>query len=87
MPIDYSKLPEHIQEGVKRYIEHGILPGNFLQAVICNDLKESFLLADDINIKRMFDIVHFFYNQAPSLCWGSYKEMEKWLLEGGLERT
>ena len=56
---NYSKLPKHIQGGVKRYIERGVLPGDFLQAVICNDLKESFGRADDINISKMFNIVNF----------------------------
>lgn len=78
MPINYDHLPEHIQGGVQRYIEHGIIPGDFLQAVICNDLKESFGRADDTNIKRMFDIVSFFYNEAPAGCWGSRKIMTAW---------
>jgi hypothetical protein len=85
--IDYSILPEYIQGGAQRYIEHGILPGGFLQAVICNDLKESFGKADDINIRKMFDIVSFFYNEAPLACWGSEKKMDHWIKIGGLSVT
>ncbi|GAG54996.1 unnamed protein product, partial [marine sediment metagenome] len=65
MTINYSKLPSHIRASTKRYIEHGVKPGDFLTAVICNDLKESFARADEINTERMFDIVSFFYNEAP----------------------
>lgn len=82
--IKYDNLPPHIQGGVQRYIEHGTPPGDFLTAVICNDLKESFGRADEENIRRMFDIVSFFYNQAPAGCWGSEKRMMRWIKEGGL---
>ena len=81
MPLhpNYSKLPSHIQKGVQRYIEHGVKPGDFLTAVICNDLKESFARADETNIERMFDIVSFFYNEAPLWCWGSPERMKNWI--------
>jgi len=85
MNIDYGKLPEHIRHGVRRYIEHGILPGDFLRAVICNKLKESFMFADDTNILRMQDIVSFFYNEAPIACWGSSKDMLAWSIRGGTQ--
>ena len=77
--IDYSILPEHIQGGVKRYIEQGIKPGDFLTAVICNDLKNSIMCADDTNLGRIFDIVKFFYNESPSACWGSKDAMKYWM--------
>jgi len=77
--IDYHILPEHIRGGVQRYIEYGITPGSFLSAVICNDLKESFGCADHINTARMHDIVSFFYNEAPSTCWGSQQIMDEWI--------
>lgn len=83
---NYDKLPEHIQGAVKRYVKHGIIPGDFLQAVICNDLAESFGRADDINIERMSDIVGFFYNEAPGECWGSRAKMMAWAEKVGPER-
>ena len=76
---DYSKLPEHIQSSVQGYIEDHCPVESFLEAVICNDLKESFGRADEINIARMFDIVSFFYNEAPISCWGSKEKMNAWL--------
>ena len=79
--IDYNILPEHLRPGTKRYIEERIQPGNFLTAVICNNLKESFARADDICLERMFNIVDFFYNQAPMNCWGSEEKMKAWLLK------
>jgi len=78
LEINYDDLPPHIRGGVKRYIEEGILPGDFLQAVICNNLKESFMCADEINTQRMWSIVNFFYNEAPANCWGSKERMILW---------
>jgi len=78
LEINYDDLPPHIRGGVKSYIEDGIIPGDFLQAVICNKLKESFMYADDVNTQRMWNIVNFFYNQAPMNCWGSEEEMRLW---------
>ena len=74
----YGGLPVGLREGVQRYIEHGVIPGDFLQAVISNDLKESFGKADIHNRERMFDIVSWFYNNAPAECWGSKEKMIAW---------
>jgi len=76
---NYDDLPPHIRGGAKMYIEEYIPPGDFLQAVICNNLKESFIRADETNTRMMWNIVNFFYNEAPMNCWGSEKKMRSWL--------
>jgi len=81
--INYKKLPAHIQAGVQQYVEQGIIPGDFLQAVIANNLSESFALADEINQGQMFNIVKFFYNEMPSACWKSKEKMLMWNKIGG----
>ena len=43
------------------------------------------MYADDINLHRMFDIVNFFYNEAPLACWQSEGAMEDWMKRGGWE--
>jgi hypothetical protein len=35
--------------------------------------------ADDQNIKVLPAFVAYFYNEAPSQCWGSKEKMESWL--------
>jgi hypothetical protein len=77
--IDYSILPEHMQEGMKLYIEKGIKPGHFLRAVLENNLVESFARADDINIKNMFNWADFMYNQCPEEARGSKEKVEQWI--------
>lgn len=36
--IATSEMPMHLRDGLVRYFNDGILPGSFLQAVLCNDL-------------------------------------------------
>lgn len=77
--VDYEGLPESLRPGVKLYIEQGIIPGDFLRSVICNNLSESFMFADPMNKKRMDQIVDFFRREAPAVCWGSKEKMRAWL--------
>lgn len=77
--INYDKLPEGLRGCVRRYITERVTPGGFLQAVICNDLRESFGRADDINRACLFEIVCWFYNNAPGQCWGSPEKAKAWL--------
>lgn len=75
---DYAQLPERLRGGAKRWIEQGIQPGSFLTAVICNNLREVFGQADDGNRAGLFQIVFWFYNEAPGLCWGNVARAQKW---------
>ncbi|MBT8489906.1 MAG: hypothetical protein KJN62_02540 [Deltaproteobacteria bacterium] len=72
-------IPARMGSGIKRYIKNRIRPGDFLSAVICNDLKESCGRADDENMANLPAYVAYFYNYAPSPCWGSKEKMELWL--------
>jgi hypothetical protein len=72
-------IPERMLGGITRYIEDGIPPGDFLAAVICNDLAQAVSRADDENIANIPAYVGYFYNKAPSGCWGSYEKMGAWI--------
>lgn len=74
-----ERLPEHIRGGLKDYIEHHVPVGHFLTAVLSNDLTEACARADQTNRYRLFDIVDWLYNEAPSVCWGSRRKVDAWL--------
>jgi hypothetical protein len=76
--LDYSPLPERLRAGVQRWVEDHVEPGDFLRAVIRNDLSTAIALADDDNLPRLREIVRWFYNEAPGLCWGSAKAFDTW---------
>jgi hypothetical protein len=71
-------VPEHMREPFQRWIEYGISPGSFGFALLSNDLKGSFLLADHINSRHIKSIFTWFYNYAPSDCWGSVENVQNW---------
>lgn len=77
--INYGRLPEHCREGVRLYVEEGVPVGDFLTAVLENNLVEAFARADEVNAERMRDYADFLWNEAPSPCWGSGEKVAKWL--------
>ena len=72
-------IPSHMMEGIQRYIEHGIPPGDFLTAVITNDFQGAVGRADDENQHHLPAYAAYFYNEAPSECWGSDEKMIAWI--------
>lgn len=72
-------IPDRMMDGIRRYIDQGIPPGDFLTAIISNDLKEAVGRADEENLANLPAFVSFFYNMAPSRCWGSPEIMDAWL--------
>lgn len=71
-------VPEHLREGLERYIEQGVPPGHFLTAVIENNLVEAFGRGDEESLSRLRDLVIWFYNYSPSPCWGSPEKRLAW---------
>lgn len=72
-------IPERMMSSLKRYIEEGKKPGSFLTAVIENDFSAACGFADNENIRNLPAYATYFYNEAPSPCWGSKKKMKAWM--------
>jgi len=83
--IDYSGLPDYMRDGIRNYLEHGLRPGDFLLAVLSNDLMEAFVQVDDVNRAAMHDWVRFLYNHAPRNSWGSPDLVDDWVRLGGIK--
>jgi hypothetical protein len=77
-------IPSHMRDGVSLYVEQGIEPGSFLYSVLSNDLKGSFLRADEMNKRAMVQWVEFVYWHLPSECQGSPEKVDAWIERGGL---
>jgi hypothetical protein len=76
----YAEIPEHMQDALRRYVIQGIKPGDFLTAVILNDLKNAVNRADETNLRLLRTYVQWFYNEAPGACWGSLENMQTWMV-------
>jgi hypothetical protein len=85
---EYSKIKIDTIETINLYVTKGCPPGSFVEAVLSNDLMESFCRADRENFKTMGPIASYIYNEIPgrgSGCWGSRDEVQAWIDRGGLE--
>lgn len=63
----YEAIPERLQGGLLRYIEHGIQPGGFLTAVLMNDLVGATRRADPESLEALPLIVQWFQANYPQL--------------------
>ena len=72
-------IPSRMMGAIERYVNQGIPPGDFLTAVICNDLYEAVGRADEENMANLPAYVHFFYNETPGQCSGSREKMVAWM--------
>ena len=52
--------------------------GDFLTAVLSNDLCEAFGRADTQNQEALGHIVAFVYSRVPRAAWGSKERMAAW---------
>lgn len=81
---NYEILPEHMQEGMRLWIERGIEPGSFLMAVLENDLMGALGKADEINAASLLAYGRFLYNEVPTSCFGSPEKCAAWAKRGGM---
>lgn len=76
-----------IKEALDLWGDKGVLPGDFLQAILRNDLTEAQGRADEYNKLTLDNIVSHVYNELPSECWGSKDKVESWAKHKMKENT
>lgn len=64
---DYAIFPDLMQGAIRRYVENNIKPGDFLTAVLCNDLRTAVIRADETNLKLLPLYVAYFDRFYPFL--------------------
>ena len=72
-------VADHMLDSLKRYTEKHHPVGDFLTAVLENNLSEAVGKADDYNLINLPAFVGYLYNEAPSECWGSKEKVKEWL--------
>lgn len=72
-------LPGYMHKGLLYYFKHGLQGGDFLTAVLSNDLREAAMHADETNKRLLWEYVFFLYNYAPIGTGGSPEAVEEWL--------
>lgn len=72
-------IPQNIKESLDRYAADKIPTGDFLYAVLTNNLMEAIGRADDYNLPCLPAICSYIYNHMPMSCHGSQKKVNAWL--------
>jgi len=71
-------IPERMMGGIERWVLYGIKPGDFLTAVLSNDLLAACQQADDENLRNIPAYIAYLYDTVPAECWGSKDKMTAW---------
>lgn len=71
-------------ESLVEYIVMGRPTGDFLEALLSNDLRRTVIKADAINLPRLPDYCVFLDSAAPVGCYGSPTAYNEWLRTGGV---
>lgn len=82
----YVHIRRTIVAKILNYAEHGHPVGDFLTVVLCNDLREAVMRADDDNLRELKAIVLFCHNEIPGNCWGSTDHVQAHLLRHEMAR-
>lgn len=75
-----------IEEALWRYGKEGMPVGDFLQAVLANDLFSATGRADEDNMRDLKEIVQYVYNELPMICVGSREKYRFWITQWNDER-
>lgn len=80
----FQRIPMRMWDPIAAYIMLGRIPGDFLQAVICNEFAAAALRADTDNVNNLRAFAGFFETYAPPTATGSRAAMARWHELGGL---
>ena len=75
---EYDELPAATKLALYEYAKSRLVPGDYLRAVVSNDLRLACHHADSQNLRTMHLAVRWMYNNAPSTCWGSHEAFAAW---------
>lgn len=67
-----------LEASIMRYVNDGVPTGGFLNAMLENNLVETFGRADTESTLAIPRLINLLYNDVPSTCWGSPKKVAKW---------
>jgi hypothetical protein len=76
--LEYDRIPPRHMDSLELWIAYGIEPGDFLVAVLSNDLRNAVRRADERNLELIPIYVNWLTAYAPMSCWGSPAAVESW---------
>lgn len=72
----HYNIPERTKQTIDDYVTKGWEPGDFVYAVLTNNLSRSIAYADMQNMHCLKDIVAYVYCEIPHVLWGCQELVE-----------
>ena len=80
--VKWDEIPNPaMRSGLEIYLTTGRIPGNFLQALLSNNLIDAFARADPTNLDLLQQWCWWMHGEFPSTAWGSRDKMLAWSKE------
>lgn len=78
--IDYDLIPPRVLAALQRHADPAQRgpTGDFVTAVLNNDLKEAVGRADGASLHALHSIVAYVYNEMPAASQGSPEKVQAW---------
>ena len=83
-PPQSSCISPTTLQGFEHWALVGVPAGEFVMAVLCNDLFTAVSRADDNNQAHLAEVCMYIYNRLPRNCYGSPEAVAEWAKRGGL---
>jgi len=77
------EVPQDTRKTIERYLEYGIDPGGFLNALFSDKLTDTFQYADEFNRESIEYWVGFVFWEMPHPAVGSKEKMQAHIEKGG----
>lgn len=75
-------IPEQIKSALDTWAQHGFPHpddmGSFVRAVLTNDLRGAFLLADDTSRAALTEIIAYVIDHVPTAAVGRHEKLVMW---------
>lgn len=78
------RIPEHMVEGLVRYVIHGDRPGDAMQALLAHNFRGIMERCDFENLASLREWWLMLCNRVPIAAHGSEENVERWISAGGL---
>lgn len=75
----YYGVPQHLRSALVRYVNDHDTVGDFLTAVLENNLRGAMMFADIESRAGLYALVKWLFNEVPSTCWGSEEAVKVWI--------